>query len=66
MTEEEFELKLSRMKDLYLHRITFEKMPSNHEAIPFCDGSGRDACVACSEEVDKCVPFPCEKVDNNG
>lgn len=32
-----------------------------HESIPFCDGSGREACVACSEEADKCIPFPCDK-----
>ncbi len=36
--------------------------PSLHEPIPYCDGSGRDACVACSEAVDRCVPWPCEVV----
>lgn len=36
---------------------------SNHEAIPFCDNSGREACVVCSEEADKCIPFPCEKIE---
>lgn len=40
-------------------------MMSNHESIPYCDGSGREACVACSEKVDKCVPYPCEHVDEN-
>lgn len=34
---------------------------SKHESIPYCDGSGREACVVCSEEADKCVPFPCGK-----
>lgn len=56
------ELKLSQIRNPYPHRITFEKITSRHEAIPFCDGSGRDACVACSEEADKCIPFPCEEV----
>ena len=32
---------------------------SQHEPIPFCDGSGQDACVACSEEADTCVAWPC-------
>lgn len=62
MTEEELELKLNRMKGVYPHRIIFDEWLSKHESIPYCDGSGREACVACSEEADKCVPFPCGKV----
>lgn len=48
-------------------RMTEEEFhPSNkHESIPYCDGSGREACVSCSEEVDRCVPFPCGKVDHD-
>lgn len=36
---------------------------SKHEPIPYCNGSGLEACVACSEEADKCVPFPCGNED---
>ncbi len=38
-------------------------MTSEHEPVPFCDSSGQDACVACSEAADRCVPWPCEFVE---
>lgn len=34
-----------------------------HEPIPYCDGSGRSACMACSDAADKCMPWPCSQAE---
>lgn len=38
---------------------------NEHEPVPFCDDIDRDACVACSEEADRCIPWPCKEIDGN-
>lgn len=38
---------------------------SEHKPIKACPGYGDLACVACSEKVDRCVPWPCEFVTSD-
>lgn len=54
MNEEEFELKISRMKNLYPHRIIFEQTSANHEPISDCDRSDKEAFTHSETERNSC------------